>query len=249
MATAKTKEKEVTEEVETTVPETYVLEGKAVYAALANVVRELSVEKNGELPSNMGGKPYITASDVAKEVKRLFVENNLILLPNETVIKHENLVGQRLQVSIVITGTYEIVSTVDGSSVTVSGTGDGLATGTAVASNIASTNAFKNALLRTFLITEQSVEDAAKAGDEAPAAKKESAAQRKVQQARKAPAKTSGPANSEKEVIDGLTAKIREAIDSGEVDRNDVNAKRDELKAEGLTGAELLKAVIKEVGI
>lgn len=142
-----------------------------VYEGVANTLKHLSVEKNGVLPGNMGGKPYITAHDIAAEVKRKFVENNLIFLPKETVVKHENIqANNRLQVSIVVTGEYTIVSAEDGSSLTVSGTGDGLATGTAVASNIASTNALKNALLRTFLITEQSVEEAAKNGlpDAAP---------------------------------------------------------------------------------
>lgn len=136
----------------------------AVYGAVAAILSSLSVEKNGDLPSNMGGKPYITAVDLALEVKRQFVANNLIIVPNERVIKHENLVSNRTTVSIVIEGTYEIVSTVDGSSVTISGVGDGLAIGTAVASNIASTNALKNALLRFLLVTEQSTEDAAKQG-------------------------------------------------------------------------------------
>lgn len=146
-------------EVETTTPH--------VYVALAKILAALSVEKGGTLPSNMGGKPYITAADVSLEVKRQFVENDLIYLPNESVIWHEYITANnRLQVGLGITGEYTIVSTVDGSNVQVSGTGDGLATGTAVASNIASTNALKNALLRTFLITEQSVEDAAKQGVE-----------------------------------------------------------------------------------
>ncbi len=134
----------------------------AVYTALAAILSELSVEKNGDLPSNMGGKPYITAVDLNLEVKRKFVSNNLILIPSERVIRHENLVSSRTTVSIVIEGTYTIVSTVDGSSVTGVGVGDGLAIGTAVASNIASTNALKNFLLRLFLVTEQSTEDAAK---------------------------------------------------------------------------------------
>jgi hypothetical protein len=165
-----------------------------VYTALAEVLKSLSVEKNGTLPGNMGGKPYITAVDAAAETKRQFVANKLIFLPNEEVIKHENLLNNnRLQVSIVIKGTYTIVSTVDGSSVTVSGTGDGLATGTAVASNIGSTNALKNALLRTFLITEQSAEDAGKAGTpEAP-----SGAQQKVEQARNKGTPPSRQVNSE----------------------------------------------------
>lgn len=136
----------------------------AVFTSLAKILAALSVEKGGALPANMGGKPYITAVDLNLEIKRHLVANNLIMLPRETVIKHENLVSSRTTVSIVIEGHYTFVSTVDGSSVTVGGVGDGLAIGTAVASNIASTNALKNALLRTFLVTEQSTEDAAKEG-------------------------------------------------------------------------------------
>lgn len=233
------------------VPETHGLEGKAVYASLANVLKSLSVEKNGTLPSNMGGKNYITASDAANEVKRQFVANNLIFVPNETIIKHETIIfKERLNVLIAITGTYEIISTVDGSSVTVSGTGDGLATGTAVASNIASTNAFKNALLRTFLITEQSAEDAAKEGDQAPEVKKASAAQRKVDSARpKTRTASEETPGSDKEKIDALTAKIRKAIDNGEVDRDTVNTTRDALKEEGKSGVALFTALVKTLEI
>lgn len=144
-----------------------------IHEAMHAILGELGVAKNGVLPGNMGGKPYITASDVAKEVKALLVKNDAFVLPVETVNKHEIIQSNnRLQVAVVIEGQYTFVSTKDGSSVTVQGVGDGLATGTAVASNIASTNALKNAMLRTFMITEQSVEDAAKNGvpdEDAPA--------------------------------------------------------------------------------
>lgn len=136
-----------------------------VYTGMLEVLRHLSVEKNGVLPGNMGGKPYITAHDIAAEVKRKVVENNLIVLPSESIYKHEVIqANNRLTIAMVIEGSYTFVSTLDQSTATVTGVGDGLAAGTAVASNIASTNALKNALLRTFLITEQSVEDAAKNG-------------------------------------------------------------------------------------
>lgn len=140
-------------------------ETQHVYTALGKILKDMSVEKGGQLPSNMGGKPYITAVDLSSEAKRQFVSNDLILLPSERIIKHEIVQsGNRNAVVIGVEGTYTIASTKDGSSVTVGGAGDGLAIGTAVASNIASTNALKNALLRTFLVTEQSVEDQAKAG-------------------------------------------------------------------------------------
>lgn len=143
----------------------------AVYTSLAKVLEAMSVEKGGTLPGNMGGKPYITAVDLSLEAKRQFVANSIVMIPNEKVIKHENiLANNRTTISIVVEGTYELVSTIDGSSATISGVGDGLAIGTAVASNIASTNALKNALLRAFLVTEQSVEEAAKVGvPDAPA--------------------------------------------------------------------------------
>jgi len=147
----------------------------AVITAIQSILGKMSVDKNGTLPGNMGGKPYITAVDASAETKRQFVAEKLVIIPNEHVIRHEVINNNnRLTVAIVIEGSYTIISSIDGSNVTVGGVGDGLAIGTAVASNIASTNALKNALLRTFLITEQSVEDAAKDGvpEEKPAAKK-----------------------------------------------------------------------------
>ena len=215
-----------------------------VYTALAEILKNLSVEKNGTLPGNMGGKPYITAVDAAAETKRQFVANGLVFLPSEEVIKHETIqFKERLNVTIVITGTYTIVSTVDGSSVTVSGTGDGLATGTAVASNIASTNSLKNALLRTFLITEQSVEDASKAVSDSPAG--QSPAQRQIDKARAATPAAKG--NSE---LEDLKKKVRDAIGAGTVTREEVVSMQTEIKeVTKTTGLELQKELVKALGI
>lgn len=162
-----------------------------VLGSIAGVLSALNVARNGQLPTALGGKSYITAVDASAEVKKQFVENNLIVLSNETVTHHEVLVGedQRKTTIIGITGTYTIVSTKDGSRETISGVGDGMAIGTSVASNIASTNALKNALLRTFLITEQSVEDSAKNGDDSSSAKPVPAAVATAQRAAKPAAK------------------------------------------------------------
>ena len=218
-----------------------------VYKGIAEILKSLSVEKNGVLPGNMGGKPYITAVDTAAETKRQFVANNLIFLPSEEVVKHETIIHKdRLNIAIVIKGTYTIVSTLDGSSVTVSGTGDGLATGTAVASNIGSTNALKNALLRTFLITEQSVEDASKqeATDTGVHA---TAASQKVDRARTA----TKPAAVED--LNALKAKVREFIegaDNTESARKKVVDLQNTLKTEtGKTGLELQKELNKRLGL
>ena len=184
----------------------------AIYGAVANVLKAMAVEKGGVLPGNMGGKPYITAVDLSAEAKRQFVANNIILIPNETVTKHDiEESGGRKMIVVGIRGEYTLIHTGDGSSVTISGAGDGMALGTSVASNIASTNALKNALLRTFLITEQSVEDEAKngaAGDKTPQA---------VQNARKAPApaKNAGDAKSKVQAWIGDDDKRRQwAIDA-----------------------------------
>lgn len=194
-----------------------------VYGALANILKNLSVAKGGVLPGNMGGKSYITAVDASAEVKRQFVENDLIFLPNEEVIENEHFIHKdRVSIRIVIRGVYTIVSTVDGSSVTVSGVGDGLATGTAVASNIGSTNALKNALLRTFLITEQSVEDAAKNGEP------ETPAQRQIQKAKDPrpamyPPRMNAAAKDESPDVARLLGEIKAAVDSGTVTSDKAN--------------------------
>lgn len=212
-----------------------------VYTGIAAILKSLSVGKNGVLPGNMGGKPYITAVDVSAETKTQFVNNNLIFLPSEEVIKHETIIHKdRVNTSIVVTGTYTIVSTVDGSQVQVTGTGDGLATGTAVASNIASTNALKNALLRTFLITEQSVEDVSKTGqDSAP-----SATEQKLSRARTVstpkPASGASPAQGEVKTWIGQDAERREKA----------NATYKRLKEEKkLTGEALWEGVKSELGL
>lgn len=134
-----------------------------IYAKIHKILGELGVAKGGVLPSNMGGKPYITAVDLNKEVKDLFVEHKLIIVPSEQIDDSTFIdINNRAYVQLFIAGEYEIIDIEDGSSITIRGTGDGMAIATSVASNIASTNALKNALLRTFLVTEQSSEDAAK---------------------------------------------------------------------------------------
>lgn len=211
-----------------------------VHTAVANILNSLGVAKGGVLPSNMGGKPYITAVDVAREVKSQFVENNLIFLPRETIFQHKEVINKdRINVLISITGEYTFVSTEDGSSVTVSGTGDGMAGGTAVASNIASTNALKNALLRTFLITEQSVEDAAKNGvEDAP-----SAATKKIDQARntavRRPAPTGGASAKDKIRTDW--------IEAGKVSKEDINARFEALKAQKIEGTAAFDQILSDL--
>lgn len=187
----------------------------SVYGAIANVLKALSVEKGGTLPGNMGGKNYITASDLSAEVKRLFVEHGLILAPNEEVINQEIINNNnRLTIAITVKGTYQIIALVDGSHVTIGGVGDGLAIGTSVSSNIASTNALKNALLRFLLVTEQSVEDAAKNGIP------------DVPEQKTAPSKTP--------VIDDIRAQIFEIInsDKNSFDGGKVNELGDKITGE-----------------
>ena len=217
---------------------TATIEVPHVHTALAEILKHLSVEKNGQLPGNMGGKAYITAVDISAEVKRQFVANSLIFLPDEEVIKHETVLHKdRINTAIVIRGTYTILSTKDGSSVTVSGTGDGLATGTAVASNIGSTNALKNALLRTFLITEQSVEDASKQGDTAAP----SATQQAINKARTPVKPTAGG---------GSQDKIREWIGADDARKGQANEVVTRIKAEKkLTGVAVFDAAAAELGL
>lgn len=180
-----------------------------VYSAVANVLKHMSVAKNGKLPANMGNGAYISAVDLAAETKRMFVENDLIALPDETVTKHEIINDNgRKSIFIGIEAKYTIISTKDGSSVTVQGVGDGIANGSAVSSNIASTNAMKNAFLRLFMVTEQSVEDQAKEPRE------EKGAPQAVQRARQPQAPTP-PAN--KGSSSDLKARIKsEFIDNDE---------------------------------
>lgn len=175
-----------------------------VHTALAEILKAMSVEKGGLLPQNMGGKTYIQAHDLAAEAKRQFVANNLIAIPTEELLKHEIvLANNRTLVATAIKAEYTLISTVDGSSVTFTGIGDGLATGTAVSSNIASTNALKNGFLRAFLITEQSVEEQAKRGVEDSGG--DSRATQAVQAAK--PKATTATASD----LDALRKEVREA--------------------------------------
>lgn len=196
-----------------------------VYLGMAKILEAMSVAKDGMLPGNMGGKAYITAVAASAETKRQFVANDLVIFSNEHLENIEYIVDaatRSVKIGVTTTGTYKIVSTVDGSTETISGIGDGLANGTAVASNIASTNALKNALLRTFLITEQSVEDEAKNGSDTPLPQALAAA------AKAAPKRPASPAKAPTDAMPSK-AKLVELMESGVVDSETI---RDEVAAE-----------------
>jgi hypothetical protein len=120
---------------------------------MLEILKVFSVDKDGQLPSNMGGKEYVSAPALFKNAKAEFTKRDLIVYPNERYIEYATVPrGDRAPTIVVaVEGTYQIVSTVDGSSRVISGTGDGMGQGNSVASNIASTNALKNAMLRVFL--------------------------------------------------------------------------------------------------
>ena len=206
-----------------------------VHKAMYEILKSLSVEKDAKLPSNMSGKSYASAHSVSAEVKSKFVEHDLILYSNERMAHVEYMQNNgRTQISVVIEGTYLVVSTVDGSSQSISGVGDGLALGTAVASTMASTNAVKSALMRTFLITEQSVEDAAKngvgdAGQGQPA--RVTQAESKISKARQ-PRETPAQAAPQESDAPNYRALIKGLIDAGDVTPDKVNARWAEIATE-----------------
>ena len=213
-----------------------------VYIALGKILKHMEVAKDGTLPGNMGGKKYISAPALSEEVKRQLVANDLILLSNEEVISQEAIIHKdRLNIRVVVHGTYTFVSLQDQSQASISGTGDGLATGTAVSSNIASTNALKNALLRTLLVSEESVEEASMNGSQG-GEERVSPTQRKLDKARA----TSKPTESKSSARD----KVRiEWIEAGKVDKDSVNGLVTQVKQEkpDLKGGGIFEEVISRL--
>lgn len=197
-----------------------------VYAAVHKVLKGLQVAKGGMLPGNMGGKAYMTAEDISNEVKNLFVENDLILEANEEVVTDSvaDLGDKKLRFQTTIKGTYRAIHIKDGSYITFSGTGQGLATGTAVAANIASTFSLKNALQRQFLISEASVDAE---GHTEQAAPKQSPAQQAAQKiAKPAAAAPKASGSSENDEAKQL---IAAGVGNGTYDRDRVNALQEKL--------------------
>lgn len=138
--------------------------------AMLEILSVFSVEKDGMLPTNMGGKGYVSAPNLFKNIKTEFANRGLIVYPTERYIDYEVVPrGDRAPTIVVaVEGTYRIVSTKDGSSEIIGGVGDGMGQGNSVASNIASTNALKNAVMRFVLGAESGLEAEAK-GDNEPA--------------------------------------------------------------------------------
>lgn len=182
-----------------------------VYAAIHKVLKTLQVDKNGVLPGNLGGKNYATAESISNEVKKLFVANNMVPEYNEEIVTESvaDLGDKKMRFQTTIKGTFKAIHIEDGSSITFSGHGHGLATGTAMAANIASTFAMKNALQRQFLISEDSVERDGQAEQAPP---KQSQAQATAAKAApvKRPTKASDTANTE--AFGRLKAKMDDGI-------------------------------------
>lgn len=212
-----------------------------VYTALLEVTRKIEVEPDGTLPGNMGGKGYASATAVTDHVKKLFVDLDLFLIANEEVVTSEQReLKERITQYIVVRGEYQIVSAQDGSTVTISAIGNGQATGTAVAANIASTFALKNALLRTFMISDQSAEDA---GMAEPGEKKST----RMEQSAKAvaPRRTT----TAKAAVSGARALIKsEFVDTGKLTPKEANERLQLLKKNGHADPEtdLLEELRKE---
>lgn len=142
---------------------------KAVYRALHNVLRELDVDKDGVLPGNMGGSAYRSAEALTAGVRALFVQHDLILVPQESVSHNERYeFNKRVEFTATVEGVYHIISAEDGSSVTIKGVGRGKSTGTTVDVNIASTFALKNALQRFFLVSDNKLEEEGMSDGSAP---------------------------------------------------------------------------------
>lgn len=133
----------------------------AIYGAIHKVIAELQVEKDGVLPGTKGGKSYRSAEAFTTAIKALFVKHGIIFIANEEVVDQGYYeFKSRMTYFTVIRGEYRLISTLDGSELTVSGIGRGNDIGATTDANIASTFAFKNAMQRTLLIGDNSAEEA-----------------------------------------------------------------------------------------
>lgn len=217
-----------------------------VYAAIHKVLKGLQVDKNGELPVNMGKGKYATAEDISNAVKGLFVANNLILEANEEVVTDSvaDLGDKKMRFQTTIRGSYRAIHIEDGSYITFSGTGQGLATGTAVAANIASTFSLKNALQRQFLISEAAVDAE---GHTEQAAPKQNPAQQTAQRAAATP-KAAAPKSNGSAENEAAKQKIQERIGSGQYDRTEVAAIHEKLAQErGVDKSEVIADLLKQL--
>ena len=224
----------------------------AIYESIANVLKHMQVNKDGVLPGNLGGGAYFKASDLFDETKRQFVENDIIILPMEHETSkqvHQQVNGNTTKniITITIEGTYTLVSTKDGSSVVIGGTGDGIAMGTAVAANVGSTNALKNALLRFLLVTEQAVERASMEGipdTQTPVERNVAkAAQASAPKAPAARPAVTASAPAAKDVI------REQYIDTGKLDKAKANSLMNTVKGDNpnLAGEELWAEILVRV--
>lgn len=224
----------------------------AIYGAVLKVIEGLEIEKDGVLPANKGGKAYRSVEAFTAGIKKLFVENGIILVSNEEVIeqgRHE--FKERVTYVTVIHGTYELVSVVDGSSITVSGTGRGHDTGASTDANMASTFAFKNAMQRTLLVAENDTEEAGMRDGTPGPSRAERAAQGAANApVRKAAPKRAGRAAPSKADVDEQMAKEKvrdDFVRKGVLDGTAANAELAKLREAGdKTPYQTLLAALKK---
>lgn len=152
---------------------TATIEPASIYRKIALIQKEVgAIEKNGTGPQQKGSFRYIKQEDILDKIHALLVENDVIVIPTITSLKHDVVeANNRMNIYSVVQAVYRYVSVEDGSYIETTSTGEGSDIGSDTATRKAATQAMKIAHLHTFTIpgTDLSLDDREGYTNEAPA--------------------------------------------------------------------------------
>ena len=179
---------------------TATIEPASIYRKIALIQKEVgAIEKNGTGPQQKGSFRYIKQEDILDKIHALLVENDVIVIPTITSLKHDVVeANNRMNIYSVVQAVYRYISVEDGSYIETTSTGEGSDIGSDTATRKAATQAMKIAHLHTFTIpgTDLSLDDREGYANDTPAT--ESPAQPKALRTAKSGTTTRSPRADEK---------------------------------------------------
>ena len=227
----------------------------AIYGKVNEIRKKVGrIAKNGTGPQTQGSYKFLAIDDILEAVKPLEDELGVISYPvHHEVTFHYNTAADkndgrvpRENVQGLVDFTFRYVAAEDGSHIDVSVPGEGIDSQDK-ATRKATTQAQKiaNILLYNIITGEEDPDsqDGGAAAQNEPAG--QSPAQRQIDKARAATPAAKG--NSE---LEDLKKKVRDAIESGTVTREQVVTKQTEIKeATKKTGLDLQQELVKALGV
>lgn len=134
-----------------------------IYGKIAKIQKEVgAIPMNGQGPPNKGSFAFIKAADILDKIHALLVAEEVVVRPTIKITNYiVNRDSGRAYTNVTVEAEYEFIAAEDGSTFTVTSSGEGSDIGSDTATRKAATMAMKIAHLHAFTIpnTDQLADD------------------------------------------------------------------------------------------